>query len=304
MGDFDPPYQLIFDALQRGRVIPFLGAGASIVGRTSGGPGWDPRSSTYLPTGSELAAHLASQSSFPAGEQVDLAKVAQYYEVVAAGRRRLNDELSGLLSRDFAPGPLHRYLASIKAPMLVVTTNYDDLIERAFTGVKPFDLVIHPTDAKNKDRVLWRAHGSDEFDRVAPNVLEIDLEKTTVIYKMHGSLPIAARTDGHFVITEDDYVEFISRMGRSRAVPAIFAEHFVHAPFLFLGYGLRDWNFRVVLAKLGDQLANAPGLRSWAIQRSVSALEHRLWQHRSVEVFELEIDSLIAEMKRREAAHV
>jgi len=64
---------------------PFLGAGASLCGRPEGNVSFDEKSSSFLPTGSELAHLLADESSFPddrPGERDNLAKVASYYEVV------------------------------------------------------------------------------------------------------------------------------------------------------------------------------------------------------------------------------
>ncbi len=73
-----------------------------------------------------------------------------------------------------------------------MATNYDTLLEQAFRKAgKPYDLVIYPADRKDiANAVLWWPHGKTEPIIKAPNDLDryLDLSKTTVIYKMHGTL--------------------------------------------------------------------------------------------------------------------
>ena len=91
-----------------------------------------------------------------------------------------------------------------------------------------------------------------------PNKLFIDLDSTTVIYKMHGTVD-RVRDDGDsYVITEDDYVDFLSRMTSHNAIPSLFMRHFRRRHFLFMGYGLGDWNVRVVLKNLKRLLPMDP----------------------------------------------
>src|SRR5262249_33536734 len=160
------------------------------------------------------------------------------------------------------------------------------LLEQAFQEAqKPFDLVIYPADCPEfANSVLWWAHGRQpEF--VRPNALHIDLSVTNVIFKMHGTVNPDFEQWDSFVITEDDYVEFLSRM--DEAVPAVLMQHFRDRSFLFLGYGLRDWNLRVVLKNVSKHLVNRPEntLQSWAMQLHPSELEKILWSSRKVRIF-------------------
>jgi hypothetical protein len=126
---------------------------------------------------------------------------------------------------------------------------------------------------------------------------------------MHGTVwPHEARWD-NFVITEEDYVEFLSRMttNTSSAVPAQFYQYSRTRSFLFLGYSLRDWNLRVVLRNLRRQ-AEAAGVvlddgdvPSWAIQRNPSTLEQRLWMRRNVEIFDMDLEAFIVQLSEWKA---
>jgi len=290
-----PPYLLIRERLRQGRVIPFLGSGASLGGREPGAV-WDKDRAAYLPTATELMRYLVHMTAFPQEEPPDLAKVAQYYNVVG-GRDALCEELHGIFNRDYPLTSLHAFLADSVAPLLIVTTNYDDLIERAFRAKnRAFDVVIHTTDPTRGDRLLCWAHGEGEPREVSPNKLDIDLQAVTVIYKMHGAVDRHRRERDQYVITEDDYIDFLVRMTKNKAIPAMFAEPFQTRHFLFLGYGLRDWNLRVVLNRIDKDLRRPKGIQSWAIQYQPSPLEQRFWQERRVEVYDMMIDEFVKEL--------
>jgi hypothetical protein len=298
MSQLLPPYPFIHGKLAAGKVIPFLGSGASLGGR---GPGakWERGTSEFLPTASELATLLAETTQFPADEPPDLTKVAQYYSVVG-GRDALNEELHAIFNRDYPVTPLHNYLAAIEKPMLIVTTNYDDLIERALKArERPFDVVIHTTDMDSGDKLLWWPHGEACHREVNPNKLDIDLDAVTVIYKMHGAVDRNEQKRDQYVITEDDYIDFLARMTKNKAIPAIFAEPFQTRHFLFLGYGLRDWNLRVVLNRVEKDLRRPGSIMSWAIQYKPSSLERLFWQKRDVGVYDITLDDFVKELSSR-----
>lgn len=71
----EPPYGVIWNRMKSGKVVPFLGAGASMAGRPPGAP-WDPRNPAFLPSGRELSNFLATETMFPSeypGDRDDLA---------------------------------------------------------------------------------------------------------------------------------------------------------------------------------------------------------------------------------------
>lgn len=312
----EPPYGEIADILKKGQIIPFLGAGVNFGLRQPPDAIWEG-SCGFLPSGSELARFLAGKTSFPSQDEhdlMDLAKVSSYF-VETVARRRLRERLHDVFDQDFCPCDIHSYLAEISrsCPLLIVTTNYDDLIEQAFKKLnRPFDLVVHPTDRKEVEAsVLWWQNGADEPVAVTPNRLFIDLKTTTVIYKMHGTVDRTKGTDDRargkwdsYVITEDDYVDFLARI--QSAVPAQFIRYFRERQFLFLGYGLRDWNLRVVLKNLrtvqhienlSAAVDNEEDLRSWAIQYRPSELEVQLWNARKVRIYDVDINEFARRLR-------
>jgi hypothetical protein len=302
------PYEIIWGAWKRGQVVPFLGAGASFVDRPPGAK-FNPRDPKFLPSGWDLSCYLAAASSFPGREdweKGDLAKVCSYYVEVQGDREELRYHLRELLNRKYQPGPLHHFIASVPSPQVIVVTNYDTLVEQAFLAAgKPYDLVVYPADRSDfANALLWWPHGATEPTPVEANKLDIDLARTTVIYKMHGTISPQNEEWDNFVITEEDYVEFLSRMTRSAAVPSSFIEYFRNRRFLFLGYSLRDWNLRVVLNSLrrGAATAQDKNKRSWSVQLNPSELESTLWKNKNVTIYDLTLDQFTAAIQQRRLA--
>ena len=282
-----PPYPEIYEAVITGTVIPFLGAGAPLFDRNPKQTPWFQRELgkdviSHLPTAAELADYLAVRTQLPQGERGELTKMAQYYEAVL-GPDPLRKRLREIFSYKQDPTPLHEFLASSPAPLMIVTTNYDDLMERALEKRgKPHDVVVHITEY---DKVLWWPNGAAVPEEILADDLDIDLDKVSVVYKMHGAIDRRQNCVGSYVITEDDYVEFLTRMTRRSVIPNIFAEPFQTRPFLFLGYGLYDWNLRVILNRI-QEFRGHPKFRSWAIETLIKPVERKLWEARGVDVYD------------------
>lgn len=304
----EPPFGDIVLGLKEGRVIPFLGAGASLSPRPDADEPWTPKS-PHLPSGRDLAHYLATMANFPGTgpqEREDLARVASYSADIS-GRQQLRRHLRRALVRTSQTRMLHQFLAEVPAHLLCIVTNYDTLLEDAFRAAgKRFDLLIYPADRRdNLNSLLYVENGVAEPRYVEANSLDLDLDDRSVIYKMHGTVWPADEELDNFVITEEDYIEFLSRMtsNASSAVPAQFYQYSRTRSFLFLGYSLRDWNLRVILKNLRRQLTSATGrvldedpIPSWAIQRQPSALEQRLWGRRRVEIFDMELDRFVEQL--------
>jgi hypothetical protein len=310
----EAPYGIIWRYLRAGQVIPFLGAGCSFSGRPPDAE-WDRGSTAFLPSGKELARWLADESQFP--DQTDrenLAKVSSYYQE-SDSREGLVTLLGEVFEHDYPVGPIHEFLAELDVPLLIVTTNYDNLIEKAFQNKKkPYHLVVHPTeDPALAASVLWFKPGAAGPEAFAPNKLTLSPTDTTIIYKMHGGIDEARKPWNGCVITEEDYVDFLSRMTGQSAIPARFMMHFRECRFLFLGYGLTDWNLRVMLKNIQNVMASpkpaeeqspASPIReedrkAWAIQYRPLDLEKVLWQKRNVNIYDMKVDDFVKGLSQR-----
>lgn len=108
----EPPlYDYISERLQKGKVIPILGAGASLVGRTE--QKWTSPEDAFLPLGGELSDYLGRKTAFPSPE-LELTRVAQYFAGLN-GPGGLGDELHEIFRKEYGCGELHELLAELPA---------------------------------------------------------------------------------------------------------------------------------------------------------------------------------------------
>jgi NAD-dependent SIR2 family protein deacetylase len=277
-----PDYKEIATRLKEGMIVPFFGAGAS---RHCG-----------LPSGGELAERLMAAGSFPGGERRrDLALAASYF---TKGRDdiALKRELRAVLTKGEArPGSLHHCLADSKLGelRLYVTTNYDDLIEQALAHRAPWVVV----DRGERGKVHCRPQGG-EWQEAAPDDLRrtITDKARPIVLKLHGSLDRDDRANDHFLITEEQYVDFLGR-SREALIPSMLYNTMKARSFLFLGYGLRDWNVRVLLRHLADSRGPASSIDSWAVVRHPAPAEQALWEMRKVKMLDIDLDEFVLRLQ-------
>jgi SIR2-like domain len=307
--DAPPPlshYSIVARKLAQCRVVPLLGAGVNRCGRANP---WKPRET--LPDGGELASYLAKSVPYPDPDVKDLLRVSQYYSVMV-GTGALYDELRDVFGGNYSPTPVHKFLAqlpkklkkqeSLAEHQLIVTTNYDDALERAFIEEEePFDLLIYVAEGRHRGRLVHhppRVEPRPEPRPVSNAYRGVSLEERTVILKMHGAIDREHKERDSYVIAEDDYVDYLTR-DIARVVPAKLAEKLRNSHFLFLGYSLRDWNLRVILHRIwgGQRLT----YKSWAIQLNVDDIDEKLWETRGVELFGVDLGKYVQELSRHVA---
>jgi SIR2-like domain len=294
----DLPYEAIASSLRHGDLIPFLGAGASASVDVAG--------ASKIPLGSELSRDLANFFGLGANRgELGLPLVAEYIEQVGSGRDPLRRRLRQTFYADFQYGKLHEYLASIDKHMLILTTNYDDLIEKAFDARnKPYDLVVHMADNREQDGAVMikrrRRDSTGQFAPLEPKELEINLDDAeagaSLIFKMHGhcdrSLPPDVMKNDHFVVSEEDYTKYLANI--SSAVPRAILTALRNKGFLFFGYGLRDWNLRVMLWMLN---CHKSASRSYGIRRDTSPDEEEIWQGKGIKLFNGDINQVVDRLR-------
>jgi hypothetical protein len=284
MGDIaDSHFQLVAKFIRKGSVVPFLGAGVNLSDRL---PGDAFTPGHFLPSGSELGQQLA-EAFFYSGDQ-NLARVSQYI-AVKAGMGELYDHLHGVFDFDYAPTSLHRFLAAVPGVIrrqgferyqLILTTNYDDALERAFDDLcEPYDLITYISEGAHRGKCRHVAPDGAVTIVERPNEYHaVSSETRTVIAKIHGAVDRGNADDDSFVITEDDYIDYlVSGTEITELLPThIAAKLMGKTHFLFLGYGLRDWNLRVILRRIWGQ--QVLGETSWAVLDQVDEVDRAWWQ--------------------------
>lgn len=306
----DVHYNMVVRAITAGRVVPFLGAGANLCGRPEGAA-WQPGQSAHLPSGGELATYLAQSFGYPLSDIEDLPRVSQYVALMI-GSGPLYDELHTLLDADYPPTALHQLLAALPAVLrekgysypyqLIVTTNYDDVLERAFQAAgEPFDLVCYIAEGEERGKFLHTPPEGEARLIERPNEYRaLALDQRPVILKIHGAVDRAAEEGDSFVITEDHYIDYLTRTDISNLIPATLVAKLRRSHFLFLGYSLRDWNLRVILHRIWGQQKLT--YKSWAIQLEPQELDQQFWMKRDVEILDVRLDDYVAALSERVGA--
>ena len=194
-----------------GKLIPFVGAGLS---RPLGLPSW-----------SELIDLIAVQLGYdPAVFKVngsDL-QLAEYY-VASKGSigplRSVMDKAFNPVDAQIAKSRAHSALVEMGLP-LIYTTNYDEIIERAF-------------ELRGRD-----CHTIANIDDIATAP-----SKGTHVVKFHGTFS----DDASLVLTESSYFE---RLEFESALDIKLRADTLGRSLLFVGYSLTDVNVRYLLYKL------------------------------------------------------
>src|SRR5205085_3034638 len=79
---------------------------------------------------------------------------------------------------------------------------------------------------------------------------DLPTTERAVILKIHGAVDRTNSDEDSFVITEDDYLDYLTRADISSLLPVSLAARLRKSHYLFLGYRLRDWNLPVILHRL------------------------------------------------------
>jgi DNA-binding SARP family transcriptional activator len=258
-----------------------------------------------LPPAHEVAAHLAG--SFGLDNEPSLTKISQQI-LLTQGVGPLYDELHALFEQEHAPAPVHRFLASLPPLLrarglpqqLVVSTAYDDTLERAFDDAgEELDVVSYIAEGADRGKFLHvppdgHARVIDEPNAYA----SLDVERRPVLLKIHGQADRdPARVWDSFVVSEDDYIDYLTHAEVASVIPVTLVARLRRSHFLFLGYGLEDWNLRVFLRRVWGR--DRVSYRSWAVEPTPGPLAREFWRERDVEVFVVPVDEYVGELRKR-----
>ena len=295
----DAPDEVFYAHLTRelgkGRLTPFLGAGVNLIG---------DRHLARLHPGQPAAEQRASwpgtwpsSSSTPAPTRsCDLVRVAQWVFSRLGGReplrlppRRLRPRLPGHAgARGAGPdaGVRPRTTTVAEYP-LVITTNYDDALERAFAARgEPIDVLTYVANEDDPDLGLFRHTGTRRQAEGAAGRQQVPGRHPHRASRgreaARRGAPVRPRhdlvTEDSYVVTEDDYIECLTRTEVVRNLPAAVARRMHRCHYLFLGYSLRDWNLRVMLHRIWKDRAKQNN--SWAVVSHPDPLEVEAWRSR------------------------
>jgi hypothetical protein len=219
----------------------------------------------------------------------DLARIALHVEVETDFDNLMDLIHEVLPDTDYQPSPLLKTLASLPF-RLIVTTNYDRLLERAFMN-KPYELVVQPIS------------GFSEEDQIKLQE-RLSAPQGPIIYKIHGSfhdngaLPGQSHDTQRLILTEEDYIQFLSIVGRQdMGVPTLVSEKMINGTILFLGYSLQDWDFRTIYKTLIEPLPEKQRPKSFAIQKNPPDFWVRYWESKKVTILDVDLYQFASDLQ-------
>lgn len=260
------------------RVVPFIGAGASMsVSWSSGkdrGPSWKEMvNQAILILGSNNPELLRTRGS-------DL-QILEYFKIKAGDLAPLTNWLSRQFAMatddDILRSPILTELVALQRCSIYYTTNYDDFLERALRRSG------RPSHAVTAERSI--AHNRSDVE----------------VVKFHGDF----NNPKEMVVTESQYMD---RMRLENAMDFKLRGHILGRAALFIGYSFGDPNVNYILHLINWLFENLPdsftGRRAYIVLTDPSDFERRLFQERNIEVISIgsndrprEIAKLLNEMR-------
>jgi hypothetical protein len=225
------------EAARTGNLVPFIGAGVSRQAQTA--------TSNAFPTWSELLVNLAElaaeEEAITSDEKQqisDLINRGKFLMAAQAVRSAMATDSfdhyikSRFMPPDAQPGRIHQALFKLH-PSLVLTTNYDRLLEDAYASLygKTPDIATYK-DAQEVQRFLQSRHQSPE---------------RPLIFKLHGT---AASPSGA-ILAELDYRKLLyQEPGYRMVLSAIFLTRAV----LMIGFSFSDPELTALVEALRESL--------------------------------------------------
>jgi hypothetical protein len=199
-----------------------------------------------------------------------------------------------------------QYISSKRSNYLIITTNYDSLIELALTKSRvPYVVIVadfddmthmqlgateafegHPKIAERR-RLIEKTWGRWSLQPVGSfDPTRAGLPPCVFLYKIHGDPDINFKSKpNNIVIGDTDYTRFIELNGRdNKFVPAYLRTLLSQANFLFLGYSFADWNVRSIYenmheSQLKQSVSASKGeICDYIVLRNYSSLDQKYFE--------------------------
>jgi hypothetical protein len=308
-----PYYQDILATLRDGQLVFFLGLETNLYGRKEDRE-WHPGET--LPSNRELARYLARELHLPLDEPLGVAGVSQ-----CAFAEEKQSQLNQILGKIFAnrgikPSPLHQFFADLfscaerdkrlilsEDPLLrrlvVVTTTYDNLLEKAFlddsrgvSSVPNFHVLSYQSDEMSPGKFLHVKYvggirASASVIEQPNEYKELDDDDFSVIIKLPGAIE---GIDFRYAIAEDNFFAFAGR-SLPKLLPPQLMVKLQNSRHLYLGYKVRDWNLRALLYSIWG--ATRQRMKSWAVLPEAGRADMVFWNFSGVKVIEAPLNTFI-----------
>ena len=236
----------LLEDIKSGRVLLFLGAGASAgaLDDQGGGP----------PLGEDLRNRIVDKFLSPSFRKRSLAVAAE----LAISERDLNEVQEFVASqfKKLKPADFHEELTTFKW-RAIATTNYDQVLEKAYHSNSSRAAQSPVVILSNEDRVDEKIRSDDHV----------------AILKLHGCVTVTQRKDLPLILTVEQYV---THKHNRDYVFQRFEGWAREYPVVFVGTRLEDSNIREILLRLTNSRLSRP--RYFLVSPDLSDVEIRFWE--------------------------
>jgi len=257
----DIPHHLV-EQIRAGKAILFLGAGAS-KGATASTEPKDP------PSGNELGRLLSNK--FLGGDSKDKPiSVIGEYCIAESDLRTVQRYIAEIFDR-YTPSSAQKAIADFRWAALV-TTNYDQIIEKAYAANK--DRLQSPVPIRrNSDRV--------DYELRAPDAV--------TLLKLHGCITMVDEVNYPLILTIDQYVTH--RAGREKLFNR-FTEYAGEYSVVYVGYQIEDSDIRAILLQLDKPEMSRP--MQYVVTPNPSSRDQRIWAAKRITTIDGTFDQFMA----------
>lgn len=251
--------------------VPYLGPG--IAAMAGGGQPASPP---------ELCAAIEAKVRAPKRASGNLWSVAQFVE-----SRRFRKTLEVIVQEAFAqppePGPLHRWLARTRPPMIVDAWYDSQMIDAAMAEGTGNWGWVQGVSRNGEWKEIW----TRAYDETGTLVGEVpDPAWQTLIYKPHGVI----RPGHSFLMSDNDYVEVLTEIDIQSPIPAQVQARRSGRPFLFLGCRFDDQMLRL----FARQIAKRSGVGHAAvIEGELTRMELKFLDELGIERLDLPLAAVM-----------
>ena len=218
-------WERLLQGIKDRKCTPFLGAGVC---------------AGKIPVSSQIASEWAKKYDYPMEDSDDLKRVAQFVGVIEEDKTAPKEEICKKIKellKEIAPKYFeisdepHGVLADLPLP-IYITTNYDDFMVQA---LKSRGKTPNQEICRWNKRIKQSKRTSSDF---------VPTQEKPLVYHLYGFYEIPES----LVLTVDDYLDFlVATSMEQNLLPPRIQEAFTGTSFLFLGYGIADWDFHVLL---------------------------------------------------------
>ena len=205
----------LFEAISKGEVVLWVGAGLSLY--------------AGLPSGAGLREilyeGLTPLEKEEVGKNSDLSHLADEICTLKGNRNYIIQTLKNTFTRDFLSTETHKIISQIPHFRNIITTNYDSLFESVY--------------GSSKLNVIFSDDHTPYID-----------DKKVNLFKIHGDLS----APNSIIITESDYNNFFSKDTEQNTIWSVIKGIIATKSILFIGYGLEDTNVEVVFNKIREKI--------------------------------------------------